>query len=136
MAARLTGHGDWPHCAQACRLVRCVQRLGKPVWQEGDYAVTRLTLAQAGPPRLLPLWHQHWHSEHRLHCVRDATLGEDRCHVRTRPAPLVRAGLRNTVISLLRMADQDNIAAALRRRAVHPEEALRLLLPPLDSRMQ
>ncbi len=38
------------------------------------------------------------------------------------------AGLRNTVISLLRMAAQDNIAAALRRMAVHPEEALRLLL--------
>ncbi len=55
---------------------------------------------------------------------------DDRCQVRTGNTPLVLAGLRHTVISLLRMADETNIAAALRCRVVHPEEALRLLFEP------
>ncbi len=130
VSSHLPAHGDWPHFAQACRILRRVQRPGQPPREEVAYAVTSLIVEQASPQRLLALWRQHWHIENRLPYVRDETLGEDRCQVRTGNAPLVLAGLRNTVISLLRMAEETNIAAALRRRAVRPEEALRLLFEP------
>ena len=54
-------------------------------------------------------------------------MGEDDSQVRTGSAPQVMAALRNATIGLLRMAGAINIAAALRRNAAHPEEALALL---------
>ena len=60
--------------------------------------------------------------------VRDVTFDEDRSQVRTGQAPRVMATLRNTVISLLRLAGWDNIAKALRHHARDPERALTCLL--------
>lgn len=62
-----------------------------------------------------------------LHWVRDVTLDEDRSQVRTGAAPQVMAALRNLTVSLLRLAGKPRIAAALRRHAVHPAEALALV---------
>jgi len=66
---------------------------------------------------------------------RDATalrqrrdLGEDISTVRTGQSPRVMATLRNTAISLLRLAGWDNIAKALRHHARDPERALTCLL--------
>jgi hypothetical protein len=62
-----------------------------------------------------------------LHWVRDVTLGEDACHVRTGPAPANLAACRNACLGLLRRAGHRNVAAALRRHAMYPREALALL---------
>jgi predicted transposase YbfD/YdcC len=91
------------------------------------YAVTSLSPQKASPQRLLTLWRGHWGIENRLHWVRDVTFDEDRSAIRTGAAPQIMAALRNTVISMLRLAGSTNIAATLRRHAAHPLEALAIL---------
>lgn len=122
----LVGYSDWPHLAQVCRLERIVTCKGKTT-QEVAYAVTSLPPREANPHRLLCLWRGHWGIENRVHWVRDVSFDEDRCQVRTGAAPQVMAALRNLTISLLRLAGHRNIAAALRRHAARPREALALL---------
>jgi len=122
----LVGYSDWPHLAQVCRLERTVACKGK-TRQEVAYAVTSLPPEAASPDRLLELWRAHWGIENRVHWVRDVTMDEDRCQVRTGAAPQVMAAFRNLAISLLRLAGKANIAAALRRHAAHPAEALALV---------
>jgi predicted transposase YbfD/YdcC len=122
----LVGYSDWPFLGQGCRLERTVSHKGR-VCQEIAYAVTSLSKAKADAKRLLSLWRGHWGIENRLHWVRDVTFDEDRCQVRSRAAPQVMAALRNMTISLLRLAGKPNIAAALRRHAAHPSEALALV---------
>jgi len=122
----LVGYSDWPHLAQVCRLERTVTWKGK-TRQETAYAVTSLPPAAASPTRLLYLWRGHWGIENRVHWVRDVTMDEDRCQIRTGAGPQVMAALRNLVISLVRRAGHPNVAAALRRHAAHPAEALALV---------
>lgn len=69
----------------------------------------------------------HWGIENSVFYVRDVTLGEDHCRVRTGTAPHILSGMRNTVLNLLHRIEGINIAAALRRHAAHPLEALKLL---------
>ena len=59
--------------------------------------------------------------------MRDVTLGEDLHQARTGNGPHVLAILRNLVISVLRLADHDNIARALRTLARHADQAIALL---------
>ena len=96
------------------------------------YAVTSLTPQQAGPARLLELWRGHWGIENRVFWVRDVTMDEDRSQVRTGAAPQIMAGLRNLIISLLRMEKEPNIAAALRRCAAKPHHPLSLVGAPVQ----
>ena len=125
-SATLGGYLDWPHLGQVCATVRQITQKGT-TRTETSYAITSLRPASAGPRRLLGVWRGHWGIENRLHWVRDVTLDEDRCQVRTGAAPQVLAAVRNTAIGALRRAGCANIAAALRRHAAHPDEALRLL---------
>jgi hypothetical protein len=62
--------------------------------------------------------------------VRDVTMGEDACRVRTGAAPQVLAGVRNAVVALLRHAGWTNVAAALRHYSVKVGKALRLVGVP------
>jgi predicted transposase YbfD/YdcC len=94
---------------------------------EWAYALTSLTPAQADPSRLLHIWRGQWQSENGLHYVRDVTWGEDASQIRCGQGPAVFAALRNTALGLLRLAKQPNIAAAQRRYAMYPAEALALL---------
>lgn len=116
----------WPHVGQVARVCRTVEQKGKPRTEE-VYLVTSLSEEKASPERLLALHRGHWGIENRLHWVRDVTMGEDKCQVRTDQAPFVMAALRNATIGLLRLKGCANIAAALRRNAAHPIEALALV---------
>ena len=118
-----------PHLAQVCRLERIVRRNPPEAEtrREIAYAVTSLPPADASPQRLLALWRGHWGIENRVHWVRDVTFDEDRSQVRTGSAPQVMAALRNLTISVMRLAGETNIAAALRRYAVHPSRPLTLI---------
>jgi predicted transposase YbfD/YdcC len=122
----LVGYSDWPHLAQVCRVERTVTCKGK-TREETVYAVTSLPPGSASPQQLLELWRGHWGIENRLHWVRDVTMDEDRCQVRTGAGPQVMAAFRNVTISLLRLAGKANVAAAFRRHAAHPAEALALM---------
>jgi hypothetical protein len=97
------------------------------VEQETVYGVTSLEVGRADAGRLLQLVRHHWHIENRSHWVRDVTFDEDRSQVRVGSIPQVMAALRNTVIGLLRLNGATNIAAATRRMAARPAEALALL---------
>ena len=55
------------------------------------------------------------------------TFVEDRSQVCTGSAPQVMAALRNLTISVIRVAGETNIVAALRRHAVHPSRPLPLI---------
>ena len=104
---------DWPDLAQICRLVRTTRRDGQEQ-VEVAYAITSVERRQAGASRLLGWWQGHWGIENRSHYVRDVTLGEDACRIRTGDAPQTLAALRNVVVSLLRLEGHSNIAAGLR----------------------
>jgi hypothetical protein len=88
----------------------------RPPRQEVRYFLSSLP-ATWRPLDLLALTRRHWHIEHRLHYVRDVTLGEDACQVRSGRAPQVLAALRNAALGLLRQHRVPNLAARLRVNA-------------------
>lgn len=112
---------------QVAQIRRTVTKNGKKS-VEVVYLVTSAAHHDA-PPATLATWVQgHWSIENSLHWVRDVTYDEDRSQVRTGAAPQVMASLRNTAISLLRLAGWDNIAEALRHHARDPERTVTWLL--------
>jgi hypothetical protein len=96
-------------------------------------AITSLGRERASAQRLLSIARGHWGIENRLHWVRDESLGEDRCRVRTGEAPEILAGIRNAALWLMRATGLTNIAAALRRHAARPLEAIGLVMKPAPS---
>ena len=124
---------DWPGQRQVFMVERevIVQRTGE-VRRETVYGVTSLRWERADAARLLRLVRGHWRIENGSHWGRDVTFDEDRSQVRVGSIPEVLAACRNTVIGLLRLNGATNIAAALRRMAARPREALALLGISLD----
>ncbi len=129
----------WSGLAQVCRIHREVEYVSGAhrgtTHAEWAYALTSLPPEQADAARLEQIWRGHWQIENGLHYVRDVTLGEDACQVRTQRAPATFAACRNTALNLLRQSGVTNVAAALRRYAMYPREALALLgitAPPLE----
>lgn len=124
----LVGYSDWPGLAQVFELARHVMfpKTGKER-VEVVYGVTSLRSEQATPERLLALVRGQWQIENKSHWVRDVTFDEDRSQVRCGNIPQVMAALRNTTIGLLRWAGHTNIAAACRRLAAQPVQALALI---------
>lgn len=93
------------------------------------YGITSLPRGRADAARLLALARGHWGVENRLHYVRDVTLGEDACRVRSGAAPQAMACLRNAAVRLLGGVNPGNIAAAVRHLAAKPFKAIRLVRP-------
>jgi predicted transposase YbfD/YdcC len=130
----LVGYSDWPGLAQVFELGRHVitQKTQKER-VEVVYGVTSLGPHRGTPGRLLDLSRGHWHIENKSHWVRDVTFDEDRSQVRCGNIPQVMAALRNTAIGLLRWAGHTNIAAACRRMAAQPAQALALIGIALEN---
>jgi predicted transposase YbfD/YdcC len=124
----LVGYSTWPGLAQVFELGRhvIIQKTGQER-VEVVYGVTRLSSERATPGQVLDLVRGHWSIENKLHWVRDVTFDEDRSQVRCGSIPQVMAALRNTAIGLLRWAGHTNIAAACRRLAAQPAQALALI---------
>ena len=97
----LMGYLTWPGAAQVCRIERR-RRIRGEESVEVVHAITSLSPERADAARLLKLSRAHWGIENRLHWVRDVSLGEDACRVRTGAAPQVLAACRNAVLTLLR----------------------------------
>ena len=124
----LVGYSHWPGLAQVFEVGRhvIIQKTGQER-TEVVYGVTSLNSERATPGRVLDLVRGHWHIENKSHWVRDVTFDEDRSQVRCGSIPQVMAALRNTAIGLLRWAGHTNIAAACRRLAAQPAQALALI---------
>ena len=127
-SAALVGYSDGPGLAQVCELGRHVmfQKTGKER-VEVVYGVTSLCPERATPECLRTLVRGQWQMENKSHWVRDVTFDEDRSQVRCGNIPQVMAALRNTTVGLLRWAGHTNIAAACRRLAAQPVQALALI---------
>jgi len=124
----LGGYSAWPGLAQVCEVGR--QVITQKTAQERVevvYGVTSLCPERATPHRLLELVRGPWGIENKSHWVRDVTFDEDRSQVRCGNIPHMMAALRNTAIGLLRWAGHTNIAAACRRLAAQPAQALALI---------
>lgn len=89
--------------------------------------VTSLATTRAGAAEIASHVRKHWRIENKLHYVRDVTYGEDASRVRTRNGPRVMASFRNLAVSILRLAGNTNIAAALRATARDATRPLTLL---------
>ena len=129
----------FPGAAQAIQITRRTKRITpkpgkKNSWRTKTvYAIVTLPAEQASPAEQATWIQNHWLIENRLHWVRDVTLGEDLHQTRTRNGPHVLAILRNVVISVLRLADHDNIARALRHYGRHTDQAIALLTRPFTT---
>jgi len=124
----LVGYSDWPGLAQVFEVGRHVITKKTGIERvEVVYGVTSLSPERATPGRVLELVRGHWAIENKSHWVRDVTFDEDRSQVRCGNLPQVMAALRNTAIGLLRWAGHTNIAAACRRLAAQPAQALALI---------
>ncbi len=122
----LRDYVDWPDLTQAFKLVRQRTLRGKTT-TETVFGITSLPPDRADAETLLRLTRQHWGIENRVFYVRDVTLGEDPCRVRTGSAPIILSTLRNIALNLLNGNAVKNKAAALRRHAARPYEALALI---------
>src|SRR5215468_736498 len=130
----LAGYSAWPGLAQVFQLERQVILKKTGVVREAVVAgVTSLTPERAEAARLLALVRGHWSIENRSHWVRDVTFDEDRSQVRCGNIPQIMAALRNTVIGLMRWAGYTNMAAACRRLAAQPLQALALIGIALEN---
>lgn len=89
--------------------------------------VTSLPPEKADAAHLLKLARGHWGIENSLFYVRDVTMGEDHCRVRTGHAAALIADLRNIVVAMLQAHQWSNKAAATRHYAAHPEEAIAII---------
>ena len=129
----LAGKTQIPGLAQIFRIERerTEKKTGKRT-VEVVHGITDLTAQQADARRLLRLNRGHWGIENRSHYVRDVTFDEDRSRVRIGAVAQVMAAIRNTAIGLMRLHGQQNIAAATRRYAAQPYEAVALLGLSLD----
>ena len=105
----------FPHVKQVFLVERHFYGLdGRPLSAQAVLGITSLTAAQAGPRRLAGFVRGEWAIENRDHYVRDVTLGEDRCRIRTGALPSVLAVMRSHAIGALRLLGFTNIAEATR----------------------
>lgn len=118
---------DWPGLTQVFQLHRTRRFSDGRIEQETVYGITSLRPLDAGAARLLQLNRTHWSIENNLHRVRDVTFGEDASRIRKGNSPQILAATRNALSHLLAAAKVPNVAAALRRFAIYPFEALQLL---------
>ena len=122
----------WPHVRQICRVERrrLLVRRGQvyKTQVEVTYAISSAPPERADATRLLRVLRGHWGIENKVHWVRDVTMDEDRCQVRSGAAPQAFAACRNLALTLLRRAGHENIAAALRTNSGRPHSAVNLVL--------
>jgi len=68
--------------------------------------------------------------ENQDHCVRDETLGEDRCQLCSGHSAQALAALRNAVLDVLRYQGWSSIPAAIRHYGASVHKTLTLLGAP------
>lgn len=125
-ATEVAGGLGFPHAVQVLHVRRTVTRGGRRS-VEVVYPVTSMRMVSAAPLQVAAWVRGHWAIENRLHWVRDVTFDEDRSAVRTGTGSQVMATIRNTIVSVLRLAGYDDIAAAPRHHSRNPHRPVDLL---------
>jgi predicted transposase YbfD/YdcC len=122
----LTCHEIWTGIKQGFEITR-ERTINGTKTVEVEYGMTSLSEGRATAADLLGHVRDHWKMENELHYVRDVTLKEDACRVRSGTAPQVLAALRNTVVHLLSQVSAKSYPEALEHLQLHPNEARRLI---------
>jgi predicted transposase YbfD/YdcC len=122
----LTAGQKWKGLKQGFKITRERTVKGKTT-VEVVYGITSLSADRADAAALLVYLRDHWRIENGLHYVRDVTLGEDACRVRSRSAPQVLAAMRNVVVHLLASVDAKSRPEAIEQLQIDPEQAKRLI---------
>lgn len=119
---------QWPGIAQAFEYTyqRKHPRTGE-VSSKTQYGITSLQSSIATAADLLTLRRGHWTIENKSHWIRDVVLGEDASQVRCGAIPAVMAALRNTALSILRLAGYEAITKTMRYFAANPKDAMKTL---------
>jgi hypothetical protein len=124
----LLGWRAWPGLVAACIVERKTWNRQPGSYRvETTYLIGSMDSRKYVPEGSLRINRAHWGIENRLHYVKDVSLGEDACRVRTKSSPQILAGVRNAVVSLFRRDGGNNIAAALRHHAVKISKAFTLI---------
>jgi hypothetical protein len=123
---------DFPGVKQCFKLTRTrtVRERGTGAVRtatETVFGITSLPREKADAGQLLALVRAHWGIENKVFHVRDQTLGEDACRVRTGSAPAILATVRNSILNLLQTLGVTNRAAQLRTFCAAPVKALQAL---------
>jgi len=118
---------DWPGAAQVLQVRRTRIIKGRK-HVEVVYVICSVPMNQAAPAVVASWIQGHWLIENALHWVRDVTFDEDRHQLRIGAGPQVMATLRNTAISILRLAGWDSIAAGLRHHGRDRARPIQLLV--------
>jgi predicted transposase YbfD/YdcC len=127
----LTKTQQWKGLAQGFELTRERTEKGKTT-VEVVYGITSLSRERGDAARLLELTREHWGIENGSHYRRDVTLGEDQSRVRKGSAPEILAGLRNSIIHLVKDV-APTLATAIRRLGNCFSQALDLLgIPQIE----
>ncbi|MCF6200165.1 MAG: hypothetical protein L3J67_12385 [Hyphomicrobiaceae bacterium] len=76
--------------------------------------MTSLADDRLDPELFLQLARDHWQVENHLHYVKDVTVGEEACRVRSGSAPQVLAQIRNAVLTMIRKSGQERKWSAIK----------------------
>ncbi len=99
------------------------------------YGITSGSVGEFGAKELLDLTREHWGIENGLHYRRDVTFKEDKIRQTSKKGGRVLAVLNNLTIGVLRKLGWENIAKARRYYEAVIDEALSLIMTPLESRL-
>lgn len=133
---RVVAKMDFPHLEQVFKIRRRSEQVktGKQSEQE-IYGLTSLAVEGYSATEILELSRGHWGIENGLHYRRDVTFKEDKLRQTRKQGGRVLAILNNLTIGILRKIGWENIAKARRYCSALIDEALRLIMTPLDSRL-
>jgi predicted transposase YbfD/YdcC len=128
----LTCHEQWEGLSRGFAITRERAIRGVTTVEVG-YGITSLSETAATASDLLNDLRDHGKIENQLHDVRDVTLAEDACRVRSGSAPQVLAALRNAVVHLLSGTGAGSHREAIENLQVHPEKAHKLIgIPQIE----
>ena len=122
----LTRGDTWEGLKQGYEITRA-RTVNGATTVEVVYGITSLPPDRADANALLDFTRDHWAIENELHSVRDVTLGEDGCRVRSGTAPQVLAAVRNALVHLYHQIDAPSVPAAIEYLQIHPDRARELL---------
>lgn len=130
---RIAGEIEFPYLEQVFRITRWSEQVktGKQT-EQTVYGITSGSVEGFSAERLLGLTRMHWGIENGLHHRRDVTFKEDACRQTQTKGGRVLAVLNNLTIGILRKLGWENIAKARRYYNALIDEALRLIMTPLD----
>jgi predicted transposase YbfD/YdcC len=123
----LNAYADWPGIQQVFRLERHRQPKDRPATCQVVYGITSLSAEQASPHHLLAFTRRHWAIENQLHYVRDVSLREDACRLKSRQAQCCLAVLNNLVLALASTTPFAHLPDAQRFFNAHLSHACALL---------